>query len=338
MEYLEMLYEEIKDIVQSITINSPDTYYFRNHLYKTGYSTETESSHYQEYTELSLQDLLYRVYHCRNDFYLKGHYRYISSEYNDIQDFTGNLSIVNSGKGTWEKGWEIVKFEKDGQIAVRKNGLTLWVFPKFFKSDKDIPLSIGLLGKIKVGHEYRKLLPGFYMAIGDAEASDIKNTTVRIYWNIKSGYATLLMRLLTKELNTKSIPFRFKVLNNPSSYPRADAGVLYIDKEYYKSSKPSISNIYLHIVDGLSSSTPLFAKRLAPGLSLAEDPNNNESFGQHRCRILAEALHTINKNNLSSDEQSILEIKSYFNNLKIDLNHSYLNPGSTDDYELLIPI
>ena len=35
---------------------------------------------------------------------------------------------------------------------------------------------------------------------------------------------------------------------------------------------------------------PLFTKRLANGLGLAEDPSRGMSFGQHRCRLTAQAL------------------------------------------------
>ena len=50
-------------------------------------------------------------------------------------------------------------------------------------------------------------------------------TTVRIYWNIQKENATSLMRLLTAELNRNKIPFHFKILNDPTQYPRADAAV-----------------------------------------------------------------------------------------------------------------
>jgi hypothetical protein len=36
--------------------------------------------------------------------------------------------------------------------------------------------------------------------------------------------------------------------------------------------------------------TPVFTKFLAPGLGLAEDPGQGDSFGQHRCRLLADAM------------------------------------------------
>jgi hypothetical protein len=146
------------------------------------------------------------------------------------------------------------------------------------------------------------------------------------------------MKHLSLELNRKSLPFRFKVLNNPHHYPRADAAVLYVDKEYYEGARACILSVYSCLREVLDPSTPLFAKRLAPGLSLAEDPNNNESFGQHRCRILAESLKLISKKNIISTEESISEIESYFRNLKLDLYSPYLNPGSTDDYETNIPI
>jgi hypothetical protein len=46
---------------------------------------------------------------------------------NDIQIFIGLLCESNAGNGTWSPGWRILKIEKDGQLAVEKNGLTIWI-------------------------------------------------------------------------------------------------------------------------------------------------------------------------------------------------------------------
>src|SRR5262249_30387509 len=147
---------------------------------------------------------------------------------------------------------------------------------------------------------------------------------------------TSLMKYLTNELNTAKIPFRFKILNNPRSYPRADAGVLYVNKQYFQMSKRVLLRIYEKVRTYLEPSTPLFSKTLYPGLALAEDPNNNESFGQHRCRIFAEAIFTAhNKIGLDSVDEKIGEVYAYFEKLGLDLDRPYLNRRRLeDDYDL----
>ena len=82
-------------------------------------------------------------------------------------------------------------------------------------------------------------------------------------------------------------------LTNRSHFVRSDAGVLYINKGDLNNSINLISSIYRNVRKYLKTNTSLFTKKIVPGLSLAEDPNNKESFGQHRSRILAESLYSL---------------------------------------------
>jgi HopA1 effector protein family len=342
----ERLYSEFKDILQTIKIISHTKFSFLNNEYELAPTTSDKdsersiSSEFDSngYSGMRIRDILYNVYHCRNNRFTKVAMSnvFFKSQFNDTEDFSGSLSEANTGKGTWEPGWEVIKIEKNGQIVVHKNGLNLWVFPKQF-STSDGVAKIGKKGHLRMVREYRKLVPGFYMANSDASFSDHNKDliTVRFYWNIQASYAFSLMKHVTAQLNKERIPFRFKVLNNPHSYPRADAAVLYVHKQYIEVLKTPLSTVYTEIKHGLNDSTPLLAKKLASGLSLAEDPDNGESFGQHRCRILEESLHRVREHNLTSVEESILEIGRYFQDMKLSLDRPYLNPHSLDNYDKL---
>ena len=63
---------------------------------------------------------------------------------------------------------------------------------------------------------------------------------------------------------------------------------MYIDRRYYPIAALLVESIYGGVRPWLNASTPLFAKPLARGLALAEDPG--DSFGKHRCTILAGAM------------------------------------------------
>jgi hypothetical protein len=115
---------------------------------------------------------------------------------------------------------------------------------------------------------------------------------------------------------------------------RADAAVLYINKKYLPQSINALVRIYNSIREFLKPETPLFAKRLVPGLSLAEDPPTDESFGQHRSRILAESIYEVYQNkDICSAAMKVMEVKRYFKNSGIDIDRPYLNPGSIDNYD-----
>jgi HopA1 effector protein family len=332
------IYKEIKDLLLSIKIISPTKFLFQHQLYDSRLRLEysmLDSINTDKYMSLSLKDLLYRICHCRNASFIKERISEVFQQ-NDIQDFIGLLCESNAGNGTWSPGWRILKIEKDGQLAVEKNGLTIWISPRYFVSIDDM-MKVGKKGCIMIAKDYLRLVPGFYVANSNATFIDEydDDITVRMYWNIARSHASLLMKYLTAQLNLDEIPFQFKILNNPNHYPRADAAILYIHKQYYSISNIHISKIYSKLKDFLNAPTPLFTKKLAPGLSLAEDPNNNESFGEHRCSILAEALYDISTKNFISIEERIKEIVLYFANRGINLDEPYLNPHSVDDYNTI---
>jgi HopA1 effector protein family len=375
----ELIYKELEGLVKSVKLNSPTLYEYNNHLFKhprlgnnddsthnklSNNVPSNSKSNTQNSIKLDLADLLYYIYHCRNESVLllqqeqQDNFSFSYSNYytNDShQDFTLELSRANSGSGTWEGGWRIVKIKNNnnnsgyggsssGQLlAVRKNGLTLWVGPNHFKSMNGSSISeIGKTGKIRMVREYRRLFPGFYMANSNSpydsdDNSENNDITVRFYWNIRRLYAAILMKYVTTELNSINVPFKFKILSNPYYYPRSDAAVLYIHKKYYNNIKNHISGIYEKVKLFLDSPTSLFAKKLANGLSLAEDPGGNEeSFGKHRSSILAKSLHLIREKNINSVEEAIEQISSYFSKMGIDLlQKPFLNPNSVDDYDIV---
>src|SRR5262249_49841937 len=53
-----------------------------------------------------------------------------------------------------------------------------------------------------------------------------------------------------------------------------------------------VAGHYNEIAWTLKDAVPAFTRRIAGGLGFAEDPGTGESFGQHRCRLLAEALRS----------------------------------------------
>lgn len=273
---------------------------------------------------------LYASYHCRNNLDRRLNYW---DNYSRTRDFIADLSLSNTGNDSWDDGWEVSRMESDGQLAVKKNDLTLWVPVKYFRCDSQV-ISKGQKGLIKMAKEFHRLSPGFFMVNGNrpVQLAEKDNNIIRIYWNIMPGHARDLLQKLTSELNSKCVSFTFKILCDLDLYPRADAAVLYINKKSFRKNKDSLLQIHYEVNRFLNPTTPLFAKLLSPGMSLAEDPNNGESFGQNRSRILSEAIFNTDLN--KSVREKLRDINIHFTNYGINLNFPYLNPNSVDDYEL----
>jgi hypothetical protein len=76
----------------------------------------------------------------------------------------------------------------------------------------------------------------------------------------------------------------------------------------------------------------MFTKVLAPGVGLAEDPGRNESFGQHRCGILADGMIRAYERGAKSIGERLDIVTECYVSSGIQLNEPYLNPSSTDVY------
>jgi hypothetical protein len=304
----------------------------------------------QKYLSLQLGNFLYGIYYngsMRSALALDGEGNNLpptleNNTYLGVDvDFYEQLHKSNCGEGNFDRGWSVVREETDGTLAVTKNGLRLHI-EKLRHLQPQQQASVGdvvavLLPKNRVQN-------GFYMAVGNQglkSRSDTKSQLplVRIYFNLTPAGAVAVMRSLTQQLNQIAIPFSFKVLYNPKHYSRYDSGVLYFEKSHYDRVRQVITAVYKENESYFKSEVPLFTMQLAPGLGLAEEPNQKfavaESFGMNRCQIVAQGLLEATEQGFSTASGRIKLILEQFSRLNIDLQRVHLNGNSTDIYTSL---
>jgi hypothetical protein len=249
------------------------------------------------------------------------------------RDLVLALAQANTGHGTWEPGWKICGPDEDGRLPVAKDGLTLWVQPDQVRN-RSHSRRLGTPCRVRIGKELRELSQGFYFAIGDGDELDSRDDDermVRLYWHIEREGAVELIRTITSTLNPLRIPFRAKVVNFVAGFPRSDAGVLYLDRRYYPRAAAVLPQIHEALRPRLAEAVPLFTRTLAHGLGLAEDPQSDESFGQHRCRVVAEAMWRAFADGATGAAR-LDHVARAFADLGFDPERLYLQPGSGDDY------
>lgn len=286
-----------------------------------------------------LSTLQFQLY---SDFYCQGTATPSVREQNlvahvNVGEFIDELSSSNCGAGYFVEGWEIRPLPNHEFIA-RRNGLTFRVHQNDCNTESDELLSPTSHVSLRFPKELLGFSPGFYMAASDAEMPDSEEASgVRFYWNLRPEAAVRLMHELTREVNRAHLPFRFKVINDRGAFTRCDAAVLYIRKSDYEAVAQILERTYPKISKNLNRPVPAFTKRLAPGLGLAEDPGKRlDSFGMHRCRLLADGLFRAYRQGRESlpDRQRIVEV--HFAEHGVSLEKPFLNPGSTDIYEFRI--
>jgi HopA1 effector protein family len=252
------------------------------------------------------------------------------------RDHLSALSAANGGVGTWEPGWRVVSTDGDGRFAVTKDQVTFWVRPEGLRtrSGRARP---GDFCRVWVGKEMRQLLPGFYFAFGNGdqqESRDHADPLVRFYWHLTREAAVEYMGLITSLFNRAGVPFRTKVLADPSSYVRADAGVLYLERRYFAAARPLVIRAHEALAAKLRPEVPMFAKRLADGLGLAEDPSGGMSFGQSRCRLAARGLWACFRRGLTDSDARLSSIAEAFRAEGLNAAAPHLERGSKDFYAL----
>jgi hypothetical protein len=193
----------------------------------------------------------------------------------------------------------------------------------------------GALVSLRFPKSLPDISPGFYMAAGDTDMRS--RETVRLYWHVTPEGAVALIHRATSTLNAAGVPFRLKAVDDPVRYTRCDAAVLYIPADRYDAAAPLLSGVYAHVQGYMRSRVPAFTRALAPGLGLAEDPGDGDSFGLHRCRLLADALVTAHEHGAHSVEDRAAAVFERFAAEGLDPDRPYLNPGSPDRYTFDAP-
>jgi hypothetical protein len=183
--------------------------------------------------------------------------------------------------------------------------------------------------------ESRSLQTGFYYAFGEVAEDDTSGFgLVRLYWNISFEGAPRLIGLLTSRLNRFHVPFRLKAATARSQFKRTDVAVVYLAKRFFRIAAELMLDVHPEIEDSLGDDVPLFSKRIAKGLGVAEDPGTGESFGQSRCRRLAESVWNCHQRGEQTTTARLKEFHRLLKERGIDPEHPHINAGSLDWYEL----
>ncbi len=263
--------------------------------------------------------ILYERAYCR----LRNPYAARSSP-DERPRFIAELSLANRGTGHRQTGWTLLDTDGD-RCVVAKNGV------RFYANRGDVRTTAQNACRVRIEKEMRALIPGFYCAIGDADGSDDPDVPMlRLYWNLQAGAATKYIALITGQCNRLGLPFRTKVLADPTAYRRADAGVLYIERTDAAAFASTVRDVYTEIAPLLHHDVPMFTKRIAPGLAWAEDPGGARSFGETRCSAIADGL--IAAGDSANENERYRLMCDALENARIDIREPYLCGGRSAAY------
>lgn len=239
------------------------------------------------------------------------------------------LAAANAASGCWEPGWTVFDVE-EGQYGVDSGTLKLWVAPRDLRAGRS-DIHIGDKVSILMPKGSRELSPGYYSAFSDAPSTEMgAQGLVRVYFALTPSGAPIAMKTLTESLNVGCIPFRLKMLADTASYGRADSAVLYLSADCLSDAATYLIPAFHELAPTLRNAAPLFTRPLATGIALAEEPTAEDSFGQHRCDLIARGLITAAEHGCLADPDRVLHVLRAWEAAGIDIERPYLNAGSDD--------
>ena len=192
---------------------------------------------------------------------------------------------------TWEGGWTVVR--KEGDWSFVSDG-RLQLFAHDASELRPSTAQAGDPVLVRVPCLREGMMPGFLYAMSRAGPLDPRLPNLRLYLNVRPSRAAWLLARLLLDPAVRALRFEAKIANDPACYQRRDPAVLYASPECYAELERTVLQWRQEEPQGWREETPLFTEPLAPGVALAESPPGGarapESFGQHRSRLLAEAI------------------------------------------------
>jgi HopA1 effector protein family len=264
------------------------------------------------------------------DFYLRGRAEpaqwSVPGPASARRAFEAALSSANSGQGYLQDGWE-VQAVAGPVVVVSRGDLELRVVREELVTPDGDPPRAGQRVRLRMPKELLRIAPGFYTACGDLPLeSTAADPPVRLYWHLSAPGAVAFVRGATARLNAARIPFRLKVLHDPHEFRRCDAAVVYLaDRSPWTG---PLLGLHADLAPHMLPRTPVFAEPLAPGLARAVDPGTGESFGQHRCRLLADALVTAHEEGARGVAATMAVVERRFAADGVDLDAAHVRRGA----------
>jgi hypothetical protein len=203
------------------------------------------------------------------------------------------LRAAHAGSRRWEPGWVAERVGAAGRVVARRGTeVRLLDRPDYVGIDR-----LGLLPRpgdalvVSGRHDIVDIGGGWWRT---AAAGWRWHTPppglVRLYWHAGVEGLPALVGGLTAELADEGDPWLLKCALAPAVHARADATVAYLTLDTVRRRANALVGLAPRALRAGGDRRPPLTLMVAPGLAAAFDPGGGESFGEHRCRLVAETV------------------------------------------------
>ncbi len=252
-------------------------------------------------------------------------------------DLVDALRAAHADTARWLSGWTVEATSSRGRVAVRQDGRRRVVARVDVLPLRRPCLAPRAGDPVRVGARRDTVdeTRAFWFAYGGGwDETAVPAGLVRLYWHAPRRATPSLVGALTGELARAGCSYALKVAVEDRDVDRPDRAVLYLTADALAAAAPAIRAAYRGLRRQLWSSVPRLAQRLGHGLAVAEDPGGGESFGEHRCRLVAAGLaRTPRQGSRRARAAALLERLA---DAGLDPARPHLQPGSERDYRWLL--
>jgi hypothetical protein len=242
----------------------------------------------------------------------------------NVGDLSAALAAANAGAGRLEPGWRVVG-EDGPSLIVQRDGLRLWVAPE----EVEAGARVGDAVSLRLPADLPAYSPGFFLAQGDRGLPPGDPPGLdRFYLDLHPEGAVPFVREATRRLNRAGLAFVAKVVDDPDGFDRRDAAVVVVARRDRDRAMTAVEDLHSALAPYVDDGAPAMTLRLAPGLAFAEAPAGGDSFGAHRCLLLAEAAVTAAERGIIAPEERIEVARERFVQAGTTIDAPYLG-GST---------
>lgn len=243
------------------------------------------------------------------------------------------LRAAHHDSVSWSGGWRVVRISSRGRVlACRGDELRVVGRNEYLPENRPcLPPRPADAIRITCRRDVVDEDGSFWFsAAGDWEDDQASRGLVRLYWNAPLRCAPDLVRELTTGLHGVLDGYALKVwLTGPG---RADGVVVYLKPGDADRAGETIRGVHGTVGDRLRSATPPLTLELAAGLALAEDPGGDESFGESRCRMVAEGIAGAWESGVSEEGEVVAKVIAHLESRGLDPARPHLSAGSKREY------
>ncbi|HUP00155.1 MAG TPA: T3SS effector HopA1 family protein [Gemmatimonadota bacterium] len=319
----------IRDALQACRVEPPRGFVWFGRRFRVAHDGSPDKEWARGTFLRALTRHLYGHFYCRGGAVPLGRASAISGV-GEVRAFMTALSAANRHRDRWDDGWTIVERKAD-QCIVRKWDTDFTVTADGCRSTGNEPLLAGSSVDVLVPSERWFEYPGYMLFHGrripEPRAGSAGLT--RLYLNLDHDGACRMIDLCGT-LDDLPLPYALKVAGRPEGLDRCDTVILFIGREDYRRASEVLVETGRDLREMLRPGSPAFTRPIARGVGVADDPGGGESFGESRCRLLAEGIVIAGERGETGVEARLRTIEDRFRQAGTSLDRPHLNPGSTD--------